>query len=198
MEGLFQEFIAAGRLSPSKPLVLRHTPESPALPKRATMPYQEYLLLILGFSCSQVTRCTPHLSHPPPRLDFFLLLPSQMQVLQLSLRCIRLCILSVMEIACHPMCCDLCLWFWATARVTRSTGGWASLEGPEDPPWHFSHVAAHIQSFKLLYSFLVASQRAQKQKLAGSPTQGHTHPKSWIKASHKTRPDFMGGRQAHP
>ena len=140
-----------------------------------------------------------HQMHPPPpRLDFFLLLPSQMQVLQLSLRCIRLCILSVMEIACHPMCCDLCLWFWATARVTRSTGGWASLEGPEGPPWHFSHVAAHIQSFKLLYSFLVASQRAQKQKLAGSPTQGHTHPKSWIKASHKTRPDFMGGRQAHP
>lgn len=107
---------------------------------------------------------------PTTRLDFFLLLPSQMQVLQLSLHCLRLCILSCMEIACHPMCCELCLWFWATARVTRSTGGWASLEGPEGPRWHFSHV---------------------------SP-KGHTHPKSWIKASHKTRPDFRGGRLAPP
>ena len=41
----------------------------------------------------------------PARLDLVLLLPSQMQVLRLSLRCLHPCILSFMETAYHPMCC---------------------------------------------------------------------------------------------
>lgn len=98
LSGVYSSWMA----HPSKPLALRHTPVSPALPKLATMLYQEYLLLILGFSCSQVTRCS---LPAPARLDFFLLLPSQMQVLQLSLRCLHPCILSFVEIAYHPMCC---------------------------------------------------------------------------------------------
>lgn len=32
---------------------------------------------------------------------------------------------------------------------------------------------------------------------ARSP-KGHSHPKQWIRASHKTCPDFRGGRQAPP
>ena len=137
LEGLFQEFIAAGRLSPSKPLALRLTP--------VTCSSQACNHALPGISVAYfgVFLFSGHQMHPPtPTLIFFLLLPSQMQVLQLSLSCLRLCILSFMETACHPMCCDLCLWFRATARVTRSTGGWASLEGPEGPPWHFSHVAS--------------------------------------------------------
>lgn len=73
--GLFQKFIAPRPLSPFKPLALSHTPVSAVLLKLATVLYQEYLLLILGFSCFQVTRCC---TIPP---CFLLLLPPQMQVL---------------------------------------------------------------------------------------------------------------------
>ena len=143
MEGLFQEFIAAGWLSPAKPLACHLF--FPIWPPCFT---RNICCLFWGFPVLRSPDAAP-----TARLDFFLLLPSQMQVLQLSLRCLHPCILSFMEIACHPRCCEPCLWFWATARVTRSAGGWASLEGAEGPPWLFPlfpYVVAHIQSLKRL------------------------------------------------
>lgn len=57
LEGLFQEFIGAKLLSPLEVPALSHTPAPAALCTLAAVLSHDFLLLTLGFSCFQVTRC---------------------------------------------------------------------------------------------------------------------------------------------